>query len=70
MIKFEHNMLVLNNAFSEADVDEINAYSEHVRTQEGARILELIIDVRKEYAHDPALGLSKLVEYLTEGYVS
>ena len=70
MIKFEHNMLVLNNAFSEADVDEINAFADYVRTQEGRRILELILDVHKEYAHDPALGLIKLVEYLTEGYVS
>jgi hypothetical protein len=70
MIKFESNMLVLNNAFSKEDVDQINAFADYVRTQEGARIIELIVDVRKEYAHDPALGMSKLIEYLTEGYVS
>ena len=70
MIKFEHNMLVLNNAFSEADVDEINAFADYVRTQEGKRILDVVIDVRKDYADDPELGLFKLVEYLTEGYVS
>lgn len=42
MIKFEHNMLVLNNAFSEADVDEINAFAEHVRKQERERIMDII----------------------------
>jgi hypothetical protein len=42
MIKFEHNMLVLNNAFSEADVDEINAFAEHVRNQERDRIMDII----------------------------
>jgi hypothetical protein len=70
MIKFEHNMLVLNNTFSEEDVHQINDFADYVRTQEGKRIIELIVDVRKEYAHDPALGMSKLIEYLTEGYVA
>jgi len=42
MIKFEHNMLVLNNAFSEEDVDQINEFADHVRSQERERIIELI----------------------------
>jgi hypothetical protein len=42
MIKFEHNMLVLNNAFSEEDVDEINAYADYVRNKERERIIALI----------------------------
>jgi hypothetical protein len=42
MIKFEHNMLVLNNAFSKEDVDEINAYAEYVCSQERKRIIALI----------------------------
>ncbi len=41
MIKFEHNMLVLNNAFSREDVEEINAFAEHVRNQERERIIEV-----------------------------
>ena len=39
MIKFEHNMLVLNNTFSDNDVREINAFAEYVRKQERERIL-------------------------------
>jgi hypothetical protein len=42
MIKFEYNMLVLNNAFSNEDVQEINAFSEYVRQQERDRIVELL----------------------------
>lgn len=42
MIKFEHNMLVLNNFFSEEDVDQIDAYAEYVRSQERKRILALL----------------------------
>jgi hypothetical protein len=42
MIKFEHNMLVLNNSFSQEDVEEINDFAEYVRTQERERILALI----------------------------
>ena len=42
MIKFESNMLVLNNAFSEEDVDEINAYADYVRNKERERIIALI----------------------------
>jgi hypothetical protein len=42
MIKFEYNMLVLNNAFSNEDVQEINAFSEYVRSQERERIVALI----------------------------
>jgi hypothetical protein len=43
MIKFEHNRLVLNNAFSESDVDEINAFAEHVRIRERERIVDVIL---------------------------
>ena len=42
MIKFEHNMLVLNNSFSNEDVEHINDFAEYVRTQERERILALI----------------------------
>ena len=42
MIKFEYNMLVLNNAFSEDDVDQINAYADYVRSQERERIIALL----------------------------
>ena len=42
MIKFEYNMLVLNNAFSNEDVQEINAFSEYVRQQERERIIALL----------------------------
>jgi hypothetical protein len=42
MIKFEHNMLVLNNAFSNDDVLEINAFADYVRSQERERIIALI----------------------------
>lgn len=42
MLKFEYNMLVLNNAFSEDDVDQINAYADYVRSQERERIIALI----------------------------
>ncbi len=35
-------MLVLNSAFSEEDVDEINAYAEYVRNKERERIIALI----------------------------
>jgi hypothetical protein len=42
MIKFEHNMLVLNNFFSEDDVDQIDAYADYVRSQERERIIALL----------------------------
>jgi hypothetical protein len=42
MIKFEYNMLVLNNAFSEEDVQQIGSYAEYVRSQERDRIIELL----------------------------
>jgi hypothetical protein len=42
MIKFEHNMLVLNNAFSNEDVEQINAFAEYVRSQERDRIIALL----------------------------
>jgi hypothetical protein len=42
MIKFEHNMLVLNNFFSEDDVDQIDAYADYVRKQERDRIIALL----------------------------
>jgi hypothetical protein len=42
MIKFEHNMLVLNNSFSQEDVEQINNYADYVRSQERERIIALI----------------------------
>ena len=44
MIKFEHNMLVLNNAFSNEDVEQINAFAEYVRSQERDRIIALLTE--------------------------
>jgi hypothetical protein len=49
MIKFEHNMLVLNNAFSQEDVEQIGDYSDYVRSQERGRIIELL---KKEFGED------------------
>lgn len=54
MIKFEHNMLVLNSAFSEEDVDQIDAFAEHVRKQERERILAYLEKVRQESRDDHA----------------
>lgn len=70
MIKFEHDVLDINGAYSKEDVDEINAYAEYIRTQERKRILEIVLDVQYDFAHDPAYGLDKLIEYLNEGYAS
>ena len=44
MIKFESNMLVLNNTFSNEDVEQINAFADYVRKQERERIITLIQD--------------------------
>jgi hypothetical protein len=49
MIKFESNMLVLDNAFSEEDVHEIGAYADYVRSQERERIIELL---KKEFGEE------------------
>lgn len=51
MIKFEHNMLVLNSSFSEDDVDQIDAFADHVRSKERERIVALLNKLRdSEYA--------------------
>ena len=42
MIKFEHDMLVLANIFSEEDVEEINTYTQYIRTKEQNRIIDII----------------------------
>lgn len=42
MIEFQHNMLVLNNVFSKEDVEQINAYTEHVRHQERERFARVV----------------------------
>ena len=52
MLKFEHNMLVLNSSFSEEDVDQINAFAEHVRKQERERLLDYLEKVRQESLDD------------------
>jgi len=62
MIKFEYNMLVLNNAFSEDDVKQIGDYAEYVRKQERERIAKLLEELRdSEYAevmtHDDLINL-------------
>lgn len=50
MIKFEHNMLVLNNTFSDDDVREINAFADYVRKQERERIIALL---ERQLWHEP-----------------
>jgi hypothetical protein len=62
MVKFEYNMLVLNNAFSEEDVDHINAFADYVRKQERERIAKLLEELRdSEYSevmtHDDLISL-------------
>ena len=52
MLKFEHNMLVLNNTFSEEDVDHINAFADYVRKQERERLLDYLEKVRQESLDD------------------
>lgn len=44
MINFENNMLVLNNVFSKEDVNQINAYTDYIRTQEHERMIQLLFD--------------------------
>jgi hypothetical protein len=52
MIKFEHNMLVLNNAFSNDDVLEINAFADYVRLQERERIIAYLEKIKQESLDD------------------
>lgn len=52
MLKFEHNMLVLNNTFSEDDVDQINAFADYVRRQERERILAYLEKIKQESLDD------------------
>jgi hypothetical protein len=59
MIKFEHNMLVLNNTFSDDDVREINAFADYVRNQERERIFDLLEEWRDN-------GTLMSVEFLIE----
>jgi hypothetical protein len=42
MIKFEHNMLVLNNAFSKEDVRHIDDFADYVRNEERQRIIRIL----------------------------
>lgn len=42
MIKFEHNMLVLNNAFSKEDVREIDSFTDYIRNEERERIIRIL----------------------------
>jgi hypothetical protein len=44
MIKFEHNMLVLNNAFSKEDVEQIDDFADYIRNEERERIIKLLTD--------------------------
>jgi hypothetical protein len=51
MIKFEHNMLVLNNAFSKEDVEQIDDFAEYIRNEERERIIALI-EFHRQYMID------------------
>ena len=42
MIKFEHNMLVLSNAFSKEDVKQIDDFADYIRDEERERIIKLL----------------------------
>ena len=42
MIKFENGMLVLNNAFSKEDVNQINEFADSIRKEERERIIRLL----------------------------
>jgi hypothetical protein len=59
MIKFEHNMLVLNNAFSKEDVRHIDAFAEYIRKQEQERIIKLI-----EESKDMVSGQERLLVHI------
>jgi len=65
MIKFEHNMLVLNNIFSEEDVEQINAFAEYVRAKERERIILLVkgSPVSLEW-FQPFVGTKTLIEQI------
>ena len=62
MIKFEHNMLVLNSSFSNDDVLEINAFSDYVRLQERERIIKLIDSISR-YEKSDETSIVVDVEY-------
>ena len=42
LIKFEHNMLVLNNSFDKDDVEHINNFTDFIRKQEQDRFTQLL----------------------------
>jgi hypothetical protein len=44
MIKFENGMLVLNNAFSKDDVNQINEFADSIRKEERERATRLLQD--------------------------
>ena len=65
MVKFEHNMLVLNSSFSEEDVDQIDAFAEHVRNKERERIIELIKGAPISFEwFQPFVGTKTLIEQI------
>lgn len=66
MIKFEYNMLVLNNTFSNEDVQEINAFADYVRKQERDRIIEVIRDWYEADA-DLIEGPGNLIDWIENG---
>lgn len=65
MIKFEHNMLVLNNFFSEEDVEQIDAFANYVREQERERIIELVKGAPISFDwFQPFVGTKTLIEQI------
>jgi hypothetical protein len=62
MIKFEHNMLVLNSSFSNDDVQEINDFADYVRLQERERIIKLIDSISR-YEKSDETSIVVDVEY-------
>jgi len=60
MIKFEHNMLVLNGIMTKEDVSAINEYSKLVRKQtqeETVKFLEGLLEERSGINLQGAIGL-------------
>jgi len=60
MIKFEHNMLVLNGIMTKEDVGAINEYSKLVRKQtqeETVKFLEGLLEERSGINLQGAIGL-------------
>lgn len=62
MIKFEHGMLVLNNAMTGEDVNAINEYLKLVRKQEQNEIVGFLENLLEERSGINLQGAIKLLK--------